>query len=158
MFKGRALAVSEDVMFKWRLLVENGRRAGLPIRNLTASSLRRRCITASRSSRTTLAISKQPACRFSIRGERWGEPCKERQLWNSAPHITPSGKCPPLSAQLCTLPYSGARAAIAEGDRLRSQRDRLAPPFSWLPSLRATRAFECVESHRRSRQRGAERR
>jgi predicted nucleic acid-binding protein len=27
-FEGRALAVSEDVMFKWRLLVEDGRKAG----------------------------------------------------------------------------------------------------------------------------------
>ena len=28
MFEGRALQVSEDVMFKWRLLVEDGRKAG----------------------------------------------------------------------------------------------------------------------------------
>jgi hypothetical protein len=28
MFDGRVLAVSEDVMFKWRLLVEEGRKAG----------------------------------------------------------------------------------------------------------------------------------
>jgi predicted nucleic acid-binding protein len=28
MFEGRVLAVSEDVMFKWRLLVETGRKAG----------------------------------------------------------------------------------------------------------------------------------
>ena len=28
MFEGRILAVSEDVMFKWRLLVEEGRKAG----------------------------------------------------------------------------------------------------------------------------------
>ena len=28
MFEGRALPVSEDVMFKWRLLVEDGRKAG----------------------------------------------------------------------------------------------------------------------------------
>jgi len=28
MFEQRALAVSEDVMFKWRLLVEDGRKAG----------------------------------------------------------------------------------------------------------------------------------
>ncbi len=28
MFEARVLAVSEDVMFKWRLLVEDGRRAG----------------------------------------------------------------------------------------------------------------------------------
>jgi toxin FitB len=28
MFEGRVLAVSEDVMFKWRLLVEEGRKAG----------------------------------------------------------------------------------------------------------------------------------
>jgi predicted nucleic acid-binding protein len=28
MFEGRVLAVSEDVMFKWRLLVEDGRKAG----------------------------------------------------------------------------------------------------------------------------------
>lgn len=28
MFEGRALPVSEDVMFKWRLLVEDGREAG----------------------------------------------------------------------------------------------------------------------------------
>ena len=28
MFENRALPVSEDVMFKWRLLVENGRKAG----------------------------------------------------------------------------------------------------------------------------------
>ncbi len=28
MFEGRVLPVSEDVMFKWRLLVEDGRRAG----------------------------------------------------------------------------------------------------------------------------------
>ena len=29
MFHGRVLPVSEDVMLKWRLLVENGRKAGL---------------------------------------------------------------------------------------------------------------------------------
>ena len=28
MFEGRVLPVSEDVMFKWRLLVEDGRKAG----------------------------------------------------------------------------------------------------------------------------------
>ena len=28
MFEERALPVSEDVMFKWRLLVEDGRKAG----------------------------------------------------------------------------------------------------------------------------------
>ena len=28
MFEGRALAVTEDVMFKWRLLVEDGRKTG----------------------------------------------------------------------------------------------------------------------------------
>ena len=28
MFDGRVLAVSEDIMFKWRLLVEEGRKAG----------------------------------------------------------------------------------------------------------------------------------
>jgi hypothetical protein len=28
MFDGRALGVTEDVMFKWRLLVEDGRKAG----------------------------------------------------------------------------------------------------------------------------------
>jgi toxin FitB len=28
MFEGRILAVSEDVVFKWRLLVEEGRKAG----------------------------------------------------------------------------------------------------------------------------------
>lgn len=28
LFEGRALAVSEDVMFKWRLLVEDGRKTG----------------------------------------------------------------------------------------------------------------------------------
>ena len=28
MFEQRALPVSEDVMFKWRLLVEDGRKAG----------------------------------------------------------------------------------------------------------------------------------
>ncbi|GFE84221.1 ribonuclease VapC [Steroidobacter agaridevorans] len=28
MFEGRALAVSEDVMFKWRLMVEEGRKSG----------------------------------------------------------------------------------------------------------------------------------
>lgn len=28
MFEGRVLAVSEDVMFKWRLLVEEGRKSG----------------------------------------------------------------------------------------------------------------------------------
>jgi predicted nucleic acid-binding protein len=28
MFEGRTLPVSEDVMFKWRLLVEDGRKAG----------------------------------------------------------------------------------------------------------------------------------
>ena len=28
MFEGRVLAVSEDIMFKWRLLVEDGRKAG----------------------------------------------------------------------------------------------------------------------------------
>ena len=28
MFEQRVLAVSEDVMFKWRLLVEDGRKAG----------------------------------------------------------------------------------------------------------------------------------
>lgn len=28
MFEGRTLSVSEDVMFKWRLLVEEGRKAG----------------------------------------------------------------------------------------------------------------------------------
>jgi len=28
LFEGRALAVSEDVMFKWRLLVEDGRKSG----------------------------------------------------------------------------------------------------------------------------------
>jgi len=28
MFDGRALPVSEDVMFKWRLLVEDGRKDG----------------------------------------------------------------------------------------------------------------------------------
>lgn len=28
LFEGRVLAVSEDVMFKWRLLVEEGRKAG----------------------------------------------------------------------------------------------------------------------------------
>jgi len=28
MFEGRALSVTEDVMFKWRLLVEDGRKAG----------------------------------------------------------------------------------------------------------------------------------
>lgn len=28
MFEGRAIAVSEDVMFKWRLMVEEGRKSG----------------------------------------------------------------------------------------------------------------------------------
>jgi len=28
MFEERALAVSEDIMFKWRLMVDNGRKAG----------------------------------------------------------------------------------------------------------------------------------
>ncbi len=28
MFEERVLAVSEDIMFKWRLLVEDGRKAG----------------------------------------------------------------------------------------------------------------------------------
>lgn len=28
MFEGRVLAITEDIMFKWRLLVEDGRRAG----------------------------------------------------------------------------------------------------------------------------------
>jgi len=28
MFEQRVLAVSEDVMFKWRLLIEDGRKAG----------------------------------------------------------------------------------------------------------------------------------
>jgi predicted nucleic acid-binding protein len=28
MFEGRALAVSEDIMFKWRLMVEAGRKSG----------------------------------------------------------------------------------------------------------------------------------
>ena len=28
MFEARALPVSEDIMFKWRLLVEDGRKAG----------------------------------------------------------------------------------------------------------------------------------
>ncbi|MDR3707182.1 MAG: type II toxin-antitoxin system VapC family toxin [Capsulimonadaceae bacterium] len=28
MFEGRVLSISEDVMFKWRLLVEEGRKAG----------------------------------------------------------------------------------------------------------------------------------
>ncbi len=28
MFEGRVLAITEDVMFKWRLLVEDGRKAG----------------------------------------------------------------------------------------------------------------------------------
>lgn len=28
MFEGRVLVVSEDIMFKWRLLVEDGRKAG----------------------------------------------------------------------------------------------------------------------------------
>ncbi|MGA3310356.1 MAG: hypothetical protein ABSD08_17360 [Xanthobacteraceae bacterium] len=28
MFEERVLAITEDIMFKWRLLVENGRKAG----------------------------------------------------------------------------------------------------------------------------------
>jgi predicted nucleic acid-binding protein len=28
MFEGRVLAITEDIMFKWRLLVEDGRKAG----------------------------------------------------------------------------------------------------------------------------------
>ena len=28
MFNGRGFAISEDIMFKWRLLVEHGRKAG----------------------------------------------------------------------------------------------------------------------------------
>ena len=33
MFEQRALPVNEDVMLKWRLLVEAGRKAAIPIRS-----------------------------------------------------------------------------------------------------------------------------
>jgi hypothetical protein len=39
MFDRRVLAVSEDGMFKWRLLVEDGHRAGNPSSSLTSSLL-----------------------------------------------------------------------------------------------------------------------
>ena len=45
MFEQRVLPVSEDVMFKWRLLVEEGRRPAIRSRSLTSSSPRPRSTT-----------------------------------------------------------------------------------------------------------------
>jgi predicted nucleic acid-binding protein len=44
MFEGRVLPISEDVMFKWRLLVEDGRKTGHTFSQLISSSPRPACI------------------------------------------------------------------------------------------------------------------
>jgi len=38
MFEQRALAVTEDIMFKWRLMVEEGRKSGHRFSQPTSSS------------------------------------------------------------------------------------------------------------------------
>lgn len=61
LFEGRCLAVTEDIMLKWRLLVEEGNVSGTPSRSRTSSLPRRPCITVSPSFPATPAISKRPA-------------------------------------------------------------------------------------------------
>ena len=46
MFEQRVLPLSEDVIVKWRLLVEDGRKAGHTYSQPDPSSPQRRCITA----------------------------------------------------------------------------------------------------------------
>jgi len=46
MFEQRVLPITEDIMFKWRVLVEEGRKVGHTFRNLTSSSRRRVSTTA----------------------------------------------------------------------------------------------------------------
>jgi hypothetical protein len=63
MFDQRVLPISEDVMFKWRLLVEDGRKAGHTY-NPTSLSPRLVCITASRSFRGTSLTMRELECRY----------------------------------------------------------------------------------------------
>jgi toxin FitB len=52
-FEQRVLPVSEDILFKWRLLVEDGRKAAIHFRNPTFLSSRPLSIMVSLSSRPT---------------------------------------------------------------------------------------------------------
>ena len=46
MFTGRVLEITEDILFKWRLLVKMAARPVTPSRSPTSLSRQRRCITA----------------------------------------------------------------------------------------------------------------
>ncbi len=68
MFEGRVLPVTEDVMLKWRLLVEDGRKAGhtfsQPDLIIAATGLQHGLTVVTRDWETTPALG----CRCSIRG------------------------------------------------------------------------------------------
>jgi predicted nucleic acid-binding protein len=68
MFEQRVLAISEDVMFKWRLLVEEGRKAGhtfsQPDLIIAATALHHGLTIASRD----VSDYQRPARPYSIRG------------------------------------------------------------------------------------------
>ena len=88
MFAGRVLEITEDVMFKWRLLVEDGRKAGhtfsQPDLIIAATALHHgltgrvpRC----------QRLSKGAACRCSIRG-----PIRYRQALRDGRNCAPARK------------------------------------------------------------------
>jgi predicted nucleic acid-binding protein len=70
MFQQRTLAISEDVMLKWRLLVAEGRKIRTPFPSLISLSQQRHFSTISSSSRATRAITAWPKHGYSIRGWR----------------------------------------------------------------------------------------
>jgi len=69
-FDQRVLPVTEDVMFKWRLLVEEGAGRGIPFRRPTSSSPRRLCSMAWPSCRATRATTRRRGWPCSIRGRK----------------------------------------------------------------------------------------
>jgi toxin FitB len=67
-FAGRILPVTEDILFKWRLLLENGRKIGHTYSTLIFYSQRPLSITASLSLRVIEQISTTPKCQYSTHG------------------------------------------------------------------------------------------
>lgn len=68
MFDGRVLPVTEDVLLKWRLLMQQRRKAVIPTPPLTSSSRLPRFTTTSRSSQGIEVITTGQASPFSIHG------------------------------------------------------------------------------------------
>ncbi len=62
MFEQRALPLTEDILFKWRLLVEEGRRVGHTSPSPTCSSPPPRFTTGSPSPPGTQATTSAPVC------------------------------------------------------------------------------------------------